>query len=284
MMYMKKTYVLVLTVITAILVTAGLTFLNARYINPTDYKVHYLKTENPRIPSSFDGFSIMFFSDLEFGSYFNKERLEQFIAQVNELNADLVIFGGDLFDKNYSPVSSEVTKLIEAFKSIKADKGKFYIMGDFDQTSEQRAALVNRIMFEADFESLNNNPILIHNDSSEFFNLIGLNYVDYQPDLNEAFSNLSSSSYTLSIVHGASFAELLPLNVSDLTISGHSHHMQIDFPFFVSYSDYPATGKYGTGKFKLTNTELYVSSGVGTTQQDLRLFSDPEILIIQMKK
>ena len=284
MLDMKRKYLVILTVIAAILALSGLTFINARYINPTDYEVKFIKLENHRIPKSFDGFTIMFFSDIEFGTYFDQERLDDFIEQVNELNADIVIFGGDLFDINYSPVSSEVTKLTEALGSIEAPKGKFYIMGDFDQISEQRTALVNRIMFESDFETINNNPILIHNDSSEFFNLIGVNYSSYQPDFNETFSNISSDTFTLSVVHGASFAEQIPLNISDFTISGHSHHMQINFPLFVSYTDYPATGKYGTGKYQLSNTELFVSNGVGTTQQDMRLFCDPQILILQMKK
>lgn len=280
----KKKTVLILAIIVGMLLTGVLSYLNAKYINPSDYKIRNITISDSRIPESFDGFTVMFISDLEYGTYFTKERLDRFINKINSCEADVVIFGGDLFDKEYNPVSNDITALRTALKSIEAPKGKFAILGDFDYVTEQRSALVRKLLFDAEYEQLQDNVIKLHNDTSETINLLGFNYTEGTLDVNTAFADITDDSYTITVVHGALFAESLPNQLSDLTLSGHSHHSQLNLPFVINYNLYPNTGTYGPGKYKLKNTLLYVSNGVGTTTDDIRIFSDPEVLFITFKK
>ena len=226
----------------------------------------------------------MFISDLEYGTYFTKDRLERFIDKINSCEADVVIFGGDLFDKDYNPVSNDITALRTALKSIEAPKGKFAILGDFDYVTEQRSALVRKLLYDAEYELLQDNNITLHNATSETINLIGFNYTEGTLVTDQAFANITNDAYTITVVHGALFAESLPNQLSDLTLSGHSHHSQINLPFFINYNLYPNTGTYGPGKYNLKNTMLYVSNGVGTTTDDFRIFSDPEVLFFKLQK
>ena len=46
---------------------------------------------------------------------------------------------------------------------------------------------------------------------------------------------------------------------------------------------YQNTGGYAHGKYNTNKTLLYVTRGVGTTNKDFRIFSDPEIVSIRFK-
>ena len=280
---MKKKLFLILGITTFLLLTALFGYLNASKFNLTDYEVTYLDIKDETVPESFLGKSIIFISDLEYGTFFDKTRLELFKKKINSFKADVIVFGGDMFDKEFVPISEDVNILTDLLSGLEADLGKFAILGDFDQITDRRKALVSKILYDSNFELLDGNPIQLHNNSSQQMNLIGINYSEDTNDLSGTYSNVQPEDYTITIIHGAAMADILPIKISDLTISGHSHHCQVNFPFFIEDS-FKQTGDYATGKYKTNNTLLYVSKGVGTTIKDYRLFSDPEILYITFKE
>ena len=280
----KKKLILSLAVVLLILLTGVLSYLNGKYVNPTDFQIKNITYNDSHLPESFDDVTVMFISDLEYGTFFNKDRLDAFVDKINKVQADIVIFGGDMFDRDYSPVSQDISNLRTALKSIDAPLGKFAVLGDFDYTSEQRAALVRKLLYDAEFEMLQDNTIALHNGTSEVIYLAGFDYKDSSIDSSLAYSNISNDSFVITVIHGAKLAENLPNQISDITLSGHSHHMQINLALFVNNVEYPNTGNYGTGKYKLKNTLLYVSNGVGTTRDDFRIFSDPGVYYLKLNK
>ncbi|MBE6103835.1 MAG: metallophosphoesterase [Erysipelotrichaceae bacterium] len=280
----KKKLILSLAVVLLILLTGVLSYLNGKYVNPTDFQINNITYNDSHLPESFDDVTVMFISDLEYGTFFNKDRLDAFVDKINKVQADIVIFGGDMFDRDYSPVSQDISNLRTALKSIDAPLGKFAVLGDFDYTSEQRAALVRKLLYDAEFEMLQDNTITLHNGTSEVIYLAGFDYKDSSIDSSLAYSNISNDSFVITVIHGAKLAENLPNQISDITLSGHSHHMQINLALFVNNVEYPNTGNYGTGKYKLKNTLLYVSNGVGTTRDDFRIFSDPGVYYLKLNK
>lgn len=280
---MKKKIILILVLVSIILITGLAAYINGRYINPTDFDVTYLDIESEQVPKSFQERNILFISDLEYGSFFNEDRLNKFIDHVNRLHADIVIFGGDLFDRNFVPMSEDVNLLIQKLTSIKAELGKFAILGDYDQTTSERSALVTKILYDSNFEMLQGNSIALHCGESEYINLVGFNYTEDFIDMTESFSNTVPEDYTIAVIHGARMISYLPVGTTDLTLSGHSHHVQINLPFMVDKT-YQNTGGYAHGKYSTQKTLLYVTRGVGTTNKDFRIFSDPEIVSIRFKK
>ena len=280
----KKKLILSLAFVFLLLLTGVLSYLNGKYVNPTDFQIRNATVDDSHLPESFDDVTVLFISDIEYGTFFNKERLDTFIDKINKVQADIVIFGGDMFDKDYSPISQDITYLRTALKSIQAPLGKFAVLGDFDYISEQRAALVRKLLFDAEFEMLQDNTITLHNGTNEAIYMAGFDYKDSAIDSSLAYSNISNDSFVITVVHGAKFAENLPNQISDITLSGHSHHVQINLALFVNNVEYANTGNYGTGKYKLKNTTLYVSNGVGTTKDDFRIFSDPGVYYIKLNK
>ena len=279
---MKKKLFLILGITTFLIISALFGYINASKINLTDFSVTYLDITDEQLPESFKDKTIIFISDLEYGTFFKDKRLEQFKKKISRLNADIIIFGGDMFDREFVPISSDVSLLTDLFSSLDARLGKFAIFGDFDLISDQRKALVSKILYDSNFEMLDNNPIRLHNNSNEHINLLGIDYIPMNIDLSSVYANVQSEDFTLTVIHGANVANILPIKVNNLILSGHTHLCQVNLPFMVDDS-FAQTGDFATGRYKVNNVMMYVTRGVGTTVKDYRAFSDPEIVYITFK-
>ena len=279
---MKKKLFLILGITTFLIISALFGYINASKINLTDFSVTYLDITDEQLPESFRDKTIIFISDLEYGTFFKDKRLEQFKKKISRLNADIIIFGGDMFDREFVPISSDVSLLTDLFSSLDARLGKFAIFGDFDLISDQRKALVSKILYDSNFEMLDNNPIRLHNNSNEHINLLGIDYIPMNIDLSSVYANVQSEDFTLTVIHGANVANILPIKVNNLILSGHTHHCQVNLPFMVDDS-FAQTGDFATGRYKVNNVMMYVTRGIGTTVKDYRAFSDPEIVYITFK-
>ena len=79
-------------------ITAGITFTFIAYGVPhnNDYKTNLLTVD---LPSQYtESFTAVFFSDIHVDPLFDPQKLERFIAQVDSIKPDYLLFGGDLAD------------------------------------------------------------------------------------------------------------------------------------------------------------------------------------------
>ncbi len=278
----RKT-VICIAVILFLLGAIGGSYFYATRWSQKHFTVDYQTAGSFQIPLAFDNVSIMFLSDLEYGSFFDSSRLSILQQQISQLSSDIVIFGGDLFDEGYAVSQQDIDTVTAFLKGLSAPGGKFAILGDFDTADSQRQSLVTAILADADFELLKYGaPLKIHNGTSAYINLIGFSYNPELTDTTAAFSSVLDSSYTIAVIHGAKLADTFPLNRCDLTLSGHSHHLQINFPGLGSYKTSAASGSYKLGMQTTATTTLYLSSGLGETAVDARLFSKPSLLFLRL--
>jgi len=254
--------------------------IKSNFINPNSFDVNYINYSDTQISKDFDNYSILFFSDLEYGAFLKEERLNKFYNEIEDLQPDVIIFGGDLFDTNYAITETDITILTNKLKNMSAKNGKFAILGDFD-LEEEHLEIVKTILYNADFEILDNKLIQLHNKTTSFINLYGFTYSDEISDISSYYSSDDTSNFTISVIHGALLADSIVEGYSNLTLSGHSHHAQINL--VKPYKEYKMTGNHTTGLQTNTNTSLYVTTGVGTTNADARLLSNPEVLFIRLK-
>ncbi|MBR0384926.1 MAG: metallophosphoesterase [Erysipelotrichaceae bacterium] len=282
-MAMKKKTTVILIIIASLILTGAWSYLNARFINPADFEVRQVRINSEKLDGSFDGFSIVFISDMEYGSFFDQERLNKLIRRLQGLQIDVLIFGSDLFDRNYTPITEDVTILTDALSSIEAPFGKFAVLGDFDQISEARTRLTTKVLSDSQFEILNGNALQLHHGHSGFINLLGFGYSEEITDMSASYSELDPNTYTITVIHGAEFASYLPDNSSDIILSGHSHHLQINLPFAVDKEAYPHTGKITSDTTHMLAGALYLSHGLGTTGKDYRFLSDPDIIWFRLE-
>lgn len=274
-----------------LLVLAGILFVtitmvyDAYYIAPSKFTVRYEKLASSLIPKQMDNVTILFFSDLNFGTFMDEERLNKLILKINDLSPDIVVFGGDVFTDEIAEITTQQVSIVsDAMHRINAPLGKFAVFGDQDHISEQRNIDVQSVFWNGDFEILENNFVQIHNTSSQGITLVGLDEpIHSSYNITAAYENVPRHSYTILITHTPDTAGKVPEDLTNYAIAGHSLGGQIFYGFGASYAPIGATDFF-RGKHKIGNHfTLDITNGVGTKKHDVRFLSNSEIVLYRLK-
>lgn len=249
------------------------------YFSTTGFIINDYKISNKKIPDSFDGFKIIQFSDLHYGSTIFENELSEIISLINKSEPDIVIFTGDLINKNYNLSSKSSEKIISKLNDINASLGKYAISGEED------GKLFNTIFNQSGFTILNNSSDYIYsNDDSRIL----INGISYSKDNKLEFSNFinDETSFNITILHQPDKIDEIEENLSsDLILAGHSHNGSIVVPYVTSLFKPDGSKKYYKPFYMINNTPIYISSGLGTNNKlGFRLYCRPSISIIRLKK
>lgn len=225
-----------------ILVMAWGTF----YVRNTP-RIEELVVESDRLPESFDGFKIAFFTDLHVGSLPDNNKLvTKLVENLNNLQADLVLFGGDLV--NVLPEEVDESKA-ELLSKIEAKHGVYSVLGNHDlgiYTSKENSAkdidrIVDRMLVlqkNMGWKMLENQTIYLNRGADSIalsgiiFPSMGKNSAHIRQtvvcDLKATYDSVPESIFNVMLSHTP---EVWPLvagldSRADLTLAGHVHAMQ----------------------------------------------------------
>jgi len=262
-----------------------------------NYKVERLELFFPDLPAAFDGTKIVQISDLHLGSMSGKtEKLEKAVKIINGLDADYVLFTGDIVNN----LASEVPEFIPVLSEIKVREGKYSILGNHDyaeyyQWSSEDDRQKNmedlyRYHEEAGFRLLRNESVILRSDSAQI-GLAGVENWGKPPfpqygDLNKAWNGIRNLPFKILMSHDPSHweEEVLPQTDIDLTLSGHTHGMQfaINIP---GWRWSPVKMKYPrwAGLYEQNDQYLYVNIGLGYIAFPGRVGTPPEITFFTLR-
>ncbi len=256
-------------------------YYDAFYAAPSRFNVRYETLSSVFIPNQLDDVTILYFSDLDYGTYMNETRLKKLTDTIRSLSPDIILFGGDLFDQNAAVTEESTQTLISYLSSLHAPLGKFAVPGEFDY---QYPDEVQKILFESDFELLLNSSVILRNNGSESITLTGLDTgIAGNPNTDAAFANVSRAGYNIVLCHTPDTAETLPMDLTNYVICGHSHGGQAYWGFGALYTP-PMAEIFFRGKHTVNN--LYtvdISNGVGTTLEDVRFLANAEVVLYRLK-
>lgn len=264
-MKLKKKWKIIFLVI---LIIATI-FILLRYIGNMGIKVKEYKIINNNI-GNFYGLKIVHVTDLHYGMT-NEKKLKKLVKEINLTKPDIVLFTGDLVDKNTKYNKEIDNVLIENLKKINAYYGKYYVNGDEDLLYKT----FDTIMSNSNFISLDDTYEVIYNEKNETIFLSGIS-----PDkslTNEIKENINLNTYNYKILlthYPDSVTSVLKYNF-DLIASGHSLNGQVRLPFIGSVYTKENSRKYYNSYYKIDNTNLYISSGIGNSNINIRLNNPP---------
>ena len=89
-----------LIIILIIFILIGSIIVWSRFVSTSGLDVKETKIVNSKLPESFKGFKIIHISDIHYGKTINKSKLSKVVDKINLINPDLVVFTGDLIDKD----------------------------------------------------------------------------------------------------------------------------------------------------------------------------------------
>lgn len=258
-----------------------------------NFKVREVTFTSANLPEEFDGYRVMQLSDIHSGSWKgNPEALKKAIDLCNRQNADLALFTGDLVNSR----SDELLEFTEIFSELKAKDGVYSVLGNHDygtyvkwNSEADRIANIDSLIARENrmgWRMLNNNHTIIRRGNDSIA-VIGVEnsgrppFPDYAR-LKEASAD-TEGMFQILMSHDPTHwrRQVLPESDIELTLSGHTHDMQITF-FGLSVSSfiYPEhNGMYMEGE-----RGLYVNIGLGHVLFPMRLGAWPEITVITLKK
>ncbi len=259
----------------------GGTYYYANEIEPATLQITNELITSHNIPTPFNNFKIIQFSDTHIGFHYSFAQLEKLVKTINDQDPDLIVFTGDLVDEPQTFQSSQ--RLIEILQQLHAKHGKFWIYGNHDHGG-YGTDMIKEIMDEAEFQLLKNSHknLVIENES---ITLVGVDdLILGSPDLESALMDSNPEHFTILLAHEPDYAETAMNYFVDVQISGHSHGGQVRFPFIGHLYTPIYAEKYVQGKYELNNGDLllYVNRGIGTTRLPFRFLFFPEIHVFTL--
>jgi len=262
----------------------GFSVFDAAYIAPSRFTVRYETLSSEEIGEQLDGMKICFFSDLDYGTYMDEKRLNKLVETINAQAPDVILFGGDLYDQNASITAENSILVAEALNSMSAEYGKFAVTGDFDCADEVRKTTVSAILDTGGFEVISNRTVNLHRSGSESIALTGLeNGLNGTEDIDNVYASVPRNTYQITMVHTPDTADSLPSDLVDYCLAGHSLGGEI-YLFFTSSWTPAMAANYFRGMHTVNGAfTLDITTGVGTTEKDMRFMADPEIVIYTLE-
>lgn len=253
-----------------VIIILFLLFLYARYINTSRLVVKETAIIDEAMNEAYNGLKIVQFSDIHYGRTTFQDDMEKLVKSINELNPDILIFTGDLFDSDN--ISDEDIKLMSDYLSeLQARLFKFAVIGDYDQ---QYIDTYHLIMNDSGFTILDNTSKLVYDNALEPINFVGLTSTS---DIQSLYDN---DYFTITIMHQPDMVQDLPN--SNIVFAGHSLGGQIKIPFIGGIIKKDGARTYLNDYYKVNDMQLYISNGIGTENFSFRLFNKPSITLYRL--
>lgn len=271
--YQKKRYKVLLILI----VLLSGTVLWSRYISTSGLVVREYKVVSNNLPKSFDGLKIVQFTDVHYGRTIGKKELKAVVKSINLLKPDLIFFTGDLIDRDTTLTPLIEKEIITLLAQLEARYGKYMVVGNHDI----KFSAYSYIMSQSGFTSINNTYDIIYSKTNEPIYISGLeSQVAGKPDINAITSYLNDKNnvipkYKILLLHTPDTFDKVKQYNFDLVLAGHSHNGQIRLPFIGSIITPVGSKTYYKESYKISNTQMYISGGLGTSVISYRFFDKP---------
>ena len=265
--------------------------------NPHRYRVRKVTVPSSDLPAEMNGYKIVQISDLHAGSITRINQFEKAIDLINNEEADLVVFTGDLVNS----FPSEMNDILENLLRIQSKNGVYSILGNHDYGDYIRfpSRDEKRLNFEeilamhknAGWKLLRNESVVLQ----ENFVLIGSENISAKPSfksygkMDKAFLGAEDADFKVLLSHDPTHwkSEVVPKYKDiDLTLSGHTHGLQfgVEIPGIFKWSPSKFVYKEWAGLYQEGAQYLYVNRGLGTLWYPGRVGILPEITSITLKK
>ena len=282
--------------ISVILIIIGI-ILYARFIGTMGLETKEYAIYDKNLPSGFDGIKIVHFSDLHYNRAITSDKVDKIIKEINLINPDIVVFTGDLIDKDMNISDSDYEYLTKAFKRINSKYGKFAILGNHDYNEMDK---VIDVFNNSDFKYLENSYEIIYNERNEKIFIGGIGNVSYTEksiamqniggignvsygldDIDktmEYFNSNDDIDYKVMLLHEPDISKKIveDYNVS-LILAGHSHNGQVRLPLIGALYTPPGAKEYYDEHYVVDGANLYISSGIGVSTVNYRFWNRPSI-------
>lgn len=243
---------------------------------------------SPRLPAAFDGFTIVQLSDLH-GAEFGAGQKE-LMRQVAAARPDLIAITGDLLDRIWNTPVEYALSLCQQLVDIAP---VFFVTGNHEWAlgGEQCRTLIQGLK-EVGVTCLENEAVALERNGEQLV-VAGIHdpngYADQRTPAETAalvYARYGDPFWLLLAHRNDRFEQQYATLGADLTLSGHGHGGIIRLPFTDGLlgTNRRLFPSWTSGFYEAQGAWVYVSRGLGNTGHSLRLFNQPELAVIHLRR
>lgn len=269
-------------IISILIIVLSITYINiigTKVIEVKEYKIASLN-----LPTSFDGFKVIQISDIHYGTTINNKELNNMVKKINELKPDIILFTGDLIDKNININDTTKEEIIEILSRLECTQYKYAIYGDEDYSNDN----YENIMTESDFILLDNESTLLYYKDKTPIMITGISPIDTTPNYNIVSDTIDeidlTTLYRIILIHEPDAYDNISYSNPDLVLAGHTLGNMIRIPGIENLFTAQNAKKYNKDYNKKNGTDMFISSGLGTSNFKSRINNRPSFNLYRFYK
>ena len=162
------------------------------------------------------------------------------------------------------------SEVINTLNKLEVTIGKYAVSGNHDYSD----TIFEDLITKSGFTYLSNESKIIYNNGPTPIEIVG--YPDSRKD-NPDYTISLTDYYKIALIHEPDELDNIKDKGFDLVLSGHSHGGQVRLPIIGKIITPPGSKKYYDEYYKVGDTDLYISSGLGTSLYKFRLFNRQSI-------
>lgn len=244
---------------------------------------YLLKCRHVCLPTRFEGKKVnlkaVHFTDVHLGPHFNLLHLQKLVKEIMAQKPDIIFFTGDLVDRPRHYCGGEQAGCVLA--RLDAPYGKFAVLGNHDYRCHN-GKLGKRILKQAGFTFLNNQACSIPLPHSAQLRVVGLADALYQVPDYSIIGERQPNQLTVVLTHEGDFADKMAAYHPDIILAGHSHGGQFRLPIIGPVITTRQARIYIRGLYKVSESLVYVDSGLGVSALPGRFLAPPQFSILQI--
>lgn len=228
------------------------------------------------LPPAFDGYSILFFSDLHLDGLDGLD--ERIVGLLEGVEADLCILGGDFRMRTYGSFEGALSRMLGIVPKIRARDGILGILGNHD------CLQMVHPLEKAGVNFLINDAARFERDGEVLW-IVGVDDPHYYQchNLEQAFGPVPPGAFTILAVHSNEIVGDASRFKPNLYLCGHSHGGQVQVPGFGPlFTHSRAPRSLSLGPWRYGAMQGYTTAGVGVSGAPVRFFSRGEIVVVRL--
>lgn len=269
-----KKIIIFLFIIVALVVSV---LLYARFIATKGIIINEYKVANNKLTDTYKGLKIAHISDVHYKTTLDEKGLKELVDKVNLTKPDIIVITGDLLNKSIKYTNEDYEVIEKYLNEMNASIGKYAVSGDNDYNNSKLITILD----ESDFIYLDDNYDLIYKESNSYLMISGIssleNKIDIDTKLNAVNTYLQTGTpiYRILILHEPDLLKDIDINNYDLILAGHHLGGTIRLPFIGPLVKKEGAVEYNKSYYKINETDLYITNGIGSDDMNYRLFNRP---------